>query len=163
MNATYSILQSYLLQEFQWFQSLFRCRIELLNFVMGFNIIAPYMEMLHINRSLHHWFLLTAGVIKHVVFHLNRCLFPAQAGWAFRCSWLKIVDISINLSSSAASYCLSHDISKLIYWHNYLRSWCALSLPLSIDIMDLTFCLLHLVHFSVISIPVHVYILWSIL
>ncbi len=36
----------------QWLQSLFR--IELLNFSMGFNIIAPYMEMLHINRSLHH-------------------------------------------------------------------------------------------------------------
>ena len=42
--------------QYQWFQSLFRCRIELLNFSMGFNIIAPYMEMLHINRSLHHWY-----------------------------------------------------------------------------------------------------------
>ena len=37
----------------QWFQSLFRCRNELLNFSMGFNIIAHYMEILHINRSLH--------------------------------------------------------------------------------------------------------------
>ncbi len=36
----------------QWFQSLFKYRIELLNFSMGFNIIAPYMEMLHINRLL---------------------------------------------------------------------------------------------------------------
>ena len=37
----------------QWFQS--RCRIELLNFSLGFNIIALYMEMLHIkNRSPHH-------------------------------------------------------------------------------------------------------------
>ena len=39
----------------QWFQSLFRCRIWLWNFSMGCNIIAPYMEMLHINRFLHHW------------------------------------------------------------------------------------------------------------
>ena len=40
----------------QGFQSLFRCKIELLNFStcsMAFNIIAPYMEMLHINGSLH--------------------------------------------------------------------------------------------------------------
>ena len=29
----------------QWFQSLFRCRIEFLNFLMEFNIIAPYMGM----------------------------------------------------------------------------------------------------------------------
>ncbi len=29
-----------------------------LNFSMVFNIIAPYMEMLQINRSLHHWFVL---------------------------------------------------------------------------------------------------------
>ena len=41
---------------YQWFQPLFRCRIELLIFLMGFNIIAPYVEMLHINRSLHHWY-----------------------------------------------------------------------------------------------------------
>ncbi len=39
----------------QWFLSPYRCRIELVNFAMGFNIIAPYMEMLHINISLHHW------------------------------------------------------------------------------------------------------------
>ncbi len=29
-------------------------RIELLNFSMGFSIIAPYMDMLNINRYLHH-------------------------------------------------------------------------------------------------------------
>ena len=34
----------------QWFQSIFRCRI-----LMGCNITAPYMEMLHVNRSLHYW------------------------------------------------------------------------------------------------------------
>ncbi len=28
----------------QWFQSLFRCRIATLNFSMGFNIVAPYMD-----------------------------------------------------------------------------------------------------------------------
>ncbi len=38
----------------QWFRSLFRCRVELLNFSMGFDIMAPYMEMLHINGSFHH-------------------------------------------------------------------------------------------------------------
>ena len=27
----------------QWWRDLFRCRIDLLNFAMGFNIIAPYM------------------------------------------------------------------------------------------------------------------------
>ncbi len=33
----------------QWWKDLFRCRIDLLNFSMGFNIIAPYMEFLHLN------------------------------------------------------------------------------------------------------------------
>ncbi len=56
----------------QWFQSLFRCRVELLNFSIKFNIYTPYMEMLHRNRSLHHWisghywvqyFLPTHGVV----------------------------------------------------------------------------------------------------
>ncbi len=34
----------------QWWRDLFRCRIDLLNFSMGFNIIAPYMEFPHLNR-----------------------------------------------------------------------------------------------------------------
>ncbi len=33
----------------RWWRDLFRCRIDLLNFSMGFNIIAPYMEFLHLN------------------------------------------------------------------------------------------------------------------
>ena len=51
--------------KYQWFQSLFKCRVELLNFSMGFNIIAPYMEMLHIIRSLHHWYWLALIGIWH--------------------------------------------------------------------------------------------------
>ncbi len=33
----------------QWWRDVFRCRIDLLNFSMGFNIVAPYMEFLRLN------------------------------------------------------------------------------------------------------------------
>ncbi len=36
---------------------------EELNSWMGFNIIAPYMDMLHINRTLHHWGRFTQWVL----------------------------------------------------------------------------------------------------
>ena len=39
----------------QWWRDLFRCRIDLLNFSMGFNIIAPYMEFLHLNCYIAEW------------------------------------------------------------------------------------------------------------
>ncbi len=39
----------------QWWRELFRCRIDLLNFSMGFNIIAPYMEFLHLNWCIAEW------------------------------------------------------------------------------------------------------------
>ncbi len=56
-STTYSRKQNWIYKDdfhLQWFQSLFRCRIELLNFSIGFNITALYMAMLHINRS--QWF-----------------------------------------------------------------------------------------------------------
>ncbi len=34
---------------YQWWRDVFRCRIDLLNFSMGFNIIAIYMDFLHLN------------------------------------------------------------------------------------------------------------------
>ncbi len=34
---------------YQWRRGLFRCRIDLLNFPMGFNIINTYMEFIHFN------------------------------------------------------------------------------------------------------------------
>ena len=40
----------------QWWRDLFRCRIDLLNFSMGFNIIAPYMEFLHLNWYIAEWY-----------------------------------------------------------------------------------------------------------
>ncbi len=43
---------------FQWWRDVFRCRIDLLNFSMGFNIIAPYMEFLHLNWYIAEWFVL---------------------------------------------------------------------------------------------------------
>ena len=47
-------------------------------FLMGFNIIAPYMEMLHINRSLHHWTqTLLLNVIKILTCAIYDCLFLA--------------------------------------------------------------------------------------
>ncbi len=39
----------------QWWRNLFRYRIDLLNFSMGFNIIAPYMEFLHLNWYIAEW------------------------------------------------------------------------------------------------------------
>ncbi len=39
----------------QWWRDLFRCRIDLLNFSMGFNITAPYMEFLHLNWYVAEW------------------------------------------------------------------------------------------------------------
>ncbi len=60
----------------QWFQSLLRCKIELLNFSMGFNIIAPYMEMLHINRSLHHRVLIYLVLGCQLVNPFNTKLHP---------------------------------------------------------------------------------------
>ncbi len=41
---------------FQWWRDLFRFRIDLLNFSMGFNIIAPFMEFLHLNWYIAEWF-----------------------------------------------------------------------------------------------------------
>ncbi len=40
---------------------LFKCRIDLLNFSMGFNIIAPYMEFLHLN-----WYIAECNVFLQV-------------------------------------------------------------------------------------------------
>ncbi len=39
----------------QWWRDLFRCRIDLLNFSMVFNILAPYMEFLHLNWYIAEW------------------------------------------------------------------------------------------------------------
>ncbi len=39
----------------QWWRDLFRCTIDLLNFSMGFNIIAPYMDFLHLNWCIAEW------------------------------------------------------------------------------------------------------------
>ncbi len=39
----------------QWWRDLFRCRIDLLNFSMGFNIVAPYMVFLHLNWHIAEW------------------------------------------------------------------------------------------------------------
>ncbi len=39
----------------QWWRDLFRCRIDLLNFSMGFNIVAPYMEFPHLNWYIAEW------------------------------------------------------------------------------------------------------------
>ena len=39
----------------QWWRDLIRCRIDLLNFSMGFNIIGPYMEFLHLNWYIAEW------------------------------------------------------------------------------------------------------------
>ncbi len=41
---------------FQWWRDLFRCRIDLFNFSVGCNIIAPYMEFLHLNWYIVGWF-----------------------------------------------------------------------------------------------------------
>ncbi len=35
--------------EAQGWRDLFMCRIDLLNFSMGFNIVVPFMEFLHLN------------------------------------------------------------------------------------------------------------------
>ncbi len=39
----------------QWWRDIFRCRIDLLTFSMGFNIIAPYMEFLHLIWCIAEW------------------------------------------------------------------------------------------------------------
>ncbi len=39
----------------QWWRDLFRCRIDPLNFSMRFNIIAPYLEFLHMNWCIAEW------------------------------------------------------------------------------------------------------------
>ena len=41
---------------YQWWRDVFRCRIDLLNFSMGFNIIAPYMDFLHLNWCIAEWY-----------------------------------------------------------------------------------------------------------
>ncbi len=69
----------------QWRRDLFRCRIDLFNFSMGFNIIAPYMEFLHLNWYIAEWnawngykslkgmipFLLLSGVFWDSKFYKN--------------------------------------------------------------------------------------------
>ncbi len=39
----------------RWWRDLFKCRIDLLNFSMGFNMIAHYMEFLHLNWYIAEW------------------------------------------------------------------------------------------------------------
>ncbi len=50
----------------QWWRDLFRCRIDLLNISMGFNIVAPYMEFLHLNWYIAEW-------ICHCLWQLAWC------------------------------------------------------------------------------------------
>ena len=51
----------------QWWGNLFRCRIDLLNFSTRFNIIAPYMEFLHLNWYIaelgHCFYLILKGAV----------------------------------------------------------------------------------------------------
>ncbi len=65
----------------QWFQSLFKCRIDLLNFLMGFYIIAPCMEMLHIKRSLRRWSQKTYMIHTHCVSNLHDSMEKMLISW----------------------------------------------------------------------------------
>ncbi len=51
LKATTEVRKDHL----QWWRDLFRCQIDLLNLSMGFNIIAPYMEFLHLNWYIAEW------------------------------------------------------------------------------------------------------------
>ncbi len=53
--------------KYQWWRHLFRCRIDLLNFSIGFNIVAPYMEFLHLNWYIAEWYCIS----HHVMCDLN--------------------------------------------------------------------------------------------
>ncbi len=71
---------------FQWWRYLFRCRIDLLNFSMGFNIIAPYMEFLHLNWYIAEWFSMTLLSSPEQLFatifnqdSLDQCLVPINS------------------------------------------------------------------------------------
>ena len=65
----------------QWWRDLFRCRIDLLNFSMGFNIVAPYMEFLHLNWYIAEWL----GWVTSL------CAYPSEV-WHL-CKWLLLICI----------------------------------------------------------------------
>ncbi len=50
---------------YQWWGDLFRCRIDLLNFSMGFNIVAPYMEFLELNWYIAEWYKQIDMIVIH--------------------------------------------------------------------------------------------------
>ncbi len=54
-DSYFGLLFLFICIENQWWRDLFRCRIDLLNFSMGFNIVAHYMEFLHLNWYLAEW------------------------------------------------------------------------------------------------------------
>ncbi len=64
-NASYYSRANMVLQNwpYQWWRELFRCRFDLLNFSMGFNIVAPYMVCVT-----HKW--ISPSLISHMATNL---------------------------------------------------------------------------------------------
>ena len=57
-------------QTFQWFPSLFRCKIATSNFSMGFNIISPYMDCATHKRDYH---LISSILKRRYTSHTHVC------------------------------------------------------------------------------------------
>ncbi len=65
-----------------WWRALFRCRIDLLNFSMGFNIVAPFMvcvthkwvsPSLSFPTTLINWLLIRTIKDQHLAFFIQAC------------------------------------------------------------------------------------------
>ncbi len=95
-----------------WSWYLFRCRIDLLNLSIGFNIIAPYMEFLHLNcwmmwSSSSYWYFLFLMIWPNI--HLwPSSSFPANIFYSY--GWVTRENIWVMLSENGNVILWDHDI-----------------------------------------------------
>ncbi len=130
----------------QWWRDLFRCRTDLLNFSMGFNIVAPYMEFLHLNWYIAEWIVIPMSAGTH---SLNINPFPTKCSiWASNAC---LCNTSFFFMLLTAAYSLS-----LLFWLKESQSWCKMNL-LEVSQFDriISWRPLHFSSWTCLSVQVH--------
>ncbi len=117
----------------QWWRDLFRCRIDLLNFSMGFNIIAPYMEFLHLNRYFAEW--IVNGLFYDHAWWINLSHMDGQKSWNTKLhevlllgqwGWSQekccMLNVSVYFSETYMKTCTPAFLNCLSTWRKRLTS-----------------------------------------
>ncbi len=91
----------------QWWKDLFRCRIDLLNFLMGVNIVAPNtcnMEFLHMN-----WYIAECFVYVHSQYNYYSCYL---IGWLLLSMDSDLILVKTRKKKNMSSLILSRQPSQ---------------------------------------------------